>query len=272
MSDAAPAPSVAPAPAGETRPGETDTGETRAVEARAGEARAGETHAGETHARGDPAPGLSKNQQRKQRRKEKALEQRAAKRAAEKRKRAEGREARREEVARRLEEIGDDAEAREALMAEIGARKRQALTARREARDAARARVRRAVEGGEGISVCVDMAWSDLMGPKEHKSLKQQVGYCYNAVLSAPAPIHLHLTGLAPGDAMAREVEGISGIDNWICSRSEKDLGDVFAGRMGDLVYLSADAEDTLEVRGSFLPRARGSLARWRRSLGAAPA
>ena len=72
-----------------------------------------------------------------------------------------------------------------------------------------------------------------------------QLAYSYSANGKVPSPCHLHLVGWK-GDIKARGEAQITGMANWLVTRTEADCLQHFAGRTEKLVYLTADSENEL--------------------------
>ena len=93
------------------------------------------------------------------------------------------------------------------------------------------------------------------MGEKEHRSLVQQLMFCYAANRRAAAPCRLAFAGLeGPPAAM---LAAAPGADKWEVEKSAGSYLEMFKDRKGDLVYLSADAEEELEELDASKVRAR---------------
>lgn len=95
-----------------------------------------------------------------------------------------------------------------------------------------------------GCRVVVDLSFSDVMLPKEIKSLASQLGFCMNAVKKGDFPIHLNLCSYTGNIKIEGEKMGFDKVN---ISYHEKPVEVVFANTTGQLVYLSPDAEEELE-------------------------
>ncbi|CAG9464787.1 unnamed protein product [Pedinophyceae sp. YPF-701] len=183
---------------------------------------------------------LSKNAQKKLRKQLLWEQRRKERKQHDREKKARAREAKR---------AARDAEFAALTEEEREERRKAAAEHRRQLRaeeDQRRARVRRSLT--DGIDVCIDLDWPGLHNDRGLRSLAQQVSYCYSANSRAATPLHLHLAGLAPGSDAQSVVQRLSGVDNWCVTKHEGGVGAAFADRAGQVVYLTADAEDTLET------------------------
>lgn len=148
--------------------------------------------------------------------------------------------------AQRAEAAFDGMTAGERVVAEAAKRERT-LAARTNER-AERERVRRAMEEGGRVRVCIDLAWGGAMVDKEMRSLVKQVAYSYSAVKKRVE---------AGGEAVGLSVAGVgedvgvlldrhaSGWRDWPVRMSAEGLVETHAKE--DIVYLTHDADDVLE-------------------------
>ncbi|KAK8950312.1 hypothetical protein KSP40_PGU016854 [Platanthera guangdongensis] len=104
-------------------------------------------------------------------------------------------------------------------------------------------RLRRSAEIGQ--KVVIDLEFSGLMSSGEIQSLAHQILYCYAANGKCESPAHLWLTG-CKGE-IGTQLQRISGYDKWIIEKEEKSYIEQFQDQKEKLVYLTADAENTLE-------------------------
>jgi tRNA (guanine9-N1)-methyltransferase len=108
------------------------------------------------------------------------------------------------------------------------------------------------------FTVIIDLNWEEHHTEKALKSLKQQVMYCYGFNKRHTLPSLIHLTGLGP--LLSEQLVAQNHADNWLgmkMTRSEyisltDDYSlsyddDVKAGLKKQLVYLTSDAEETIE-------------------------
>jgi tRNA (guanine9-N1)-methyltransferase len=110
----------------------------------------------------------------------------------------------------------------------------------------------------QNFTVIIDLNWEEHHTEKALKSLKQQVMYCYGFNKRHTLPSLIHLTGLGP--LLSEQLVAQNHADNWLgmkMTRSEyisltNDYSlsyddDVKAGLKKQLVYLTSDAEETIE-------------------------
>ena len=110
----------------------------------------------------------------------------------------------------------------------------------------------------QNFTVIIDLNWEEHHTEKALKSLKQQVMYCYGFNKRHTLPSLIHLTGLGP--LLSEQLVAQNHADNWLgmkMTRSEyisltDDYSlsydeDVKAGLKKQLVYLTSDAEETIE-------------------------
>ena len=110
----------------------------------------------------------------------------------------------------------------------------------------------------KNFTVIIDLNWEEHHTEKALKSLKQQVMYCYGFNKRHTNPAHIHLTGLGPLLTQQLVTQNCAG--NWIGMKLDQEeyitMGDysvaydddVKAGLKKQLVYLSSDADETLET------------------------
>lgn len=124
------------------------------------------------------------------------------------------------------------------------AQRKARVDARRAGREAMAARLTQAQQSGQ--RVVIDLEFADKMTEGELRSICQQVSYCYHDNANAALPAHLILTGMSGmmGETVRRQ---ISGVENWIVTRSEQPLEGHFAGSIDQLVYLTADSPHELQ-------------------------
>lgn len=103
----------------------------------------------------------------------------------------------------------------------------------------------------------IDLNWEEHHTEKALKSLKQQVMYCYGFNKRHTHPALIHLTGLGP--LLSEQLVAQNHADNWVGMKMAREEyitlenysvsydDDVKAGLKKQLVYLSSDAEETLE-------------------------
>lgn len=102
------------------------------------------------------------------------------------------------------------------------------------------------------MKIVLDFDWKDhqvvgsLTTEKEFKSLIFQLQRAYAVNVKSVAPACLILAGISEEDKP--HFDKVSGIENWKgVLRHEEPFEQVFEARKGDLVYLTADADTTLE-------------------------
>ncbi|CAI5461734.1 unnamed protein product [Closterium sp. Yama58-4] len=180
---------------------------------------------------------LSKNAQKK-------LAKRQAMQERKERTREEARIAR-EAQQKRAEQ---EAAAAEASMtpeerAEAAVRQREKAEARRVAEAERRKAWAEKAEKGPGL--IIDLEFEELMGERELSSLQQQVMFSYALNHRAPSPCRLTLSGLPPASPFLLRLQRIAGFDSWHGVTVEpRSYIEAWAGREGELVYLTADAEE----------------------------
>ena len=106
------------------------------------------------------------------------------------------------------------------------------------------ARVDRTALCRRNWAVVVDCGWEDIHAERPLVSLAQQVLFCYGANNRSSRPCEMFLTGVGPR-LMAQLSK--SGVTQWhdVHCRHDEYSTPTFEGR--PLVYLTADAEETLE-------------------------
>ena len=108
------------------------------------------------------------------------------------------------------------------------------------------------------FTIIIDLNWEEHHTEKALKSLKQQVMYCYGFNKRHTLPALIHLTGLGP--LLSEQLVAQNHADNWLGMKMTKleyieltdDYAlsyddDVRAGKKKQLVYLTSDAEETIE-------------------------
>ncbi|ERN19257.1 hypothetical protein AMTRI_Chr10g7360 [Amborella trichopoda] len=184
---------------------------------------------------------LSKNAQKKllklQRYEEKKAQTKAASRE---RKKQEG-ERKRREWEEKLNGVSEEEKAR--LLESRKELRRERMDMRAEEREKKRDKLRRAMETGQNI--VVDLEFADLMKKSEINSLVQQIMYCYAVNKKCSIPAHLWLTGCK--EEMGTQLQKIPGSENWIIERETRSYIEALHDRKENLVYLTADSENTLE-------------------------
>lgn len=110
----------------------------------------------------------------------------------------------------------------------------------------------------KNFTVIIDLNWEEQHTEKALKSLKQQVMYCYGFNKRHTNPAYIHLTGLGP--LLTQQLVTQNCADNWVGMKLDQEEyitmenysiaydDDVKAGLKKQLVYLSSDADETLET------------------------
>lgn len=111
----------------------------------------------------------------------------------------------------------------------------------------------------QNFTIIIDLNWEEHHTEKALKSLKQQVMYCYGFNKRHTLPAFIHLTGLGP--LLNEQLVAQNHADNWLGMKMTQleyinltddyslDYNDdVRAGLKKQLVYLTSDAEETIEV------------------------
>ena len=100
--------------------------------------------------------------------------------------------------------------------------------------------------GGEsGWEVALDLGFEGLMAPGEADSMVKQAERAYAMNRRAPVPVRLTLTDVS-GTNQERMLRMAPGHPKWLCALEPGDLAAAYKGRLGDLVYLTADAEEEI--------------------------
>ncbi|XP_055339510.1 tRNA methyltransferase 10 homolog B-like [Paramacrobiotus metropolitanus] len=98
----------------------------------------------------------------------------------------------------------------------------------------------------EGVRLCVDMSFEELMSPKEIGQLASQICYMYSSNKKVEKPFCMHLTSLKQGTKLHEEVvKRCPGFDNYKIKVFEDPLEKVF--QKEELVYMSPDSPNILE-------------------------
>jgi tRNA (guanine9-N1)-methyltransferase len=100
----------------------------------------------------------------------------------------------------------------------------------------------------QSFQVAVDCGFEGQLTDREVGSLAKQLRYCYSLNRRAPHPCVMSVTGL--GGETLRHLQNVSGYDEWTTYAyfpTEQPLEQHFVDRLSDVVYLTSDAEATLE-------------------------
>ncbi|CAN4126997.1 unnamed protein product [Withania somnifera] len=100
-----------------------------------------------------------------------------------------------------------------------------------------------------GQNLVIDLEFNHLMNSSELHSLVQQIMYCYAVNGRCSYPAHLWLTG-CQGE-MQDQLQRLPGFDKWIIEKENRPFIEAFQDQKERLVYLTADAETTLNVLDS---------------------
>jgi tRNA (guanine9-N1)-methyltransferase len=96
--------------------------------------------------------------------------------------------------------------------------------------------------------ICVDCAYEGELTDREVGSLAKQLRYCYSLNRKTPHPCVLSVTSL--GGGTLGHLQNVSGYDEWATYAyrpTELPLEELFKQRLSDIVYLTSDAETTLD-------------------------
>ncbi|KAG0449206.1 hypothetical protein HPP92_027483 [Vanilla planifolia] len=121
--------------------------------------------------------------------------------------------------------------------------RRERMERKTEERGKRAERLRGAAEVGQ--NVVLDLDFSDLMKPGEIQSLAHQIMYCYAVNGKCESPVHLWLTGCKGN--IGAQLQRLPGFDKWIIEKDDRSYIETFQDQKEKLVYLTADAETTLE-------------------------
>ena len=106
--------------------------------------------------------------------------------------------------------------------------------------------MRKALESGAGggsLEIALDLGFEGLMSKAEADSMVKQAERAYAMNRRAPQPARLTLTDVS-GTNRDRMLRMAPGHAKWLCACEPGGLAEAFKGRLGDLVYLTADAEE----------------------------
>ncbi|XP_030473968.2 tRNA (guanine(9)-N1)-methyltransferase [Syzygium oleosum] len=126
--------------------------------------------------------------------------------------------------------------------------RRELRRERMEQRSEERGRKLRRLEGARecGQKVVIDLEFAHLMSANEINSLCQQIMYCYAVNGRCTCPCHLWLTGC--GGEMGSQLRRIPGFDKWIVEKEDRSYVEALQDQKENLVYLTADSENVLDV------------------------
>ena len=107
----------------------------------------------------------------------------------------------------------------------------------------------------ENISIIIDCAWDDVHSETAVKSLAQQIMFCYGINKRHAHPAALYITGLGPNlrghltKMLFDNWQGVSvSSDEYIVNTAEFCAAPSSGDTPKQLVYLTSDAEETLQV------------------------
>ncbi|GAB4856710.1 hypothetical protein Ancab_014625 [Ancistrocladus abbreviatus] len=96
-----------------------------------------------------------------------------------------------------------------------------------------------------GLNIVIDLEFSHLMISTEINSLVQQIMYCYAVNGRCAYPGHLWLTGCK--EDMETQLKRLPGFDGWFIEKESTSYIEALHVQKENLVYLTADANTTLE-------------------------
>ncbi len=103
------------------------------------------------------------------------------------------------------------------------------------------------------FSVIIDCAFHSTHTEKTLKSLGQQIMLCYGINRRSTCPVTIHITGMNEEQTQNLNKKGCSNWNNFFCHQKEYiEMTDLFSvngcSNTKEIVYLSAEAEETLET------------------------
>ncbi|KAI3434154.1 tRNA (guanine(9)-N(1))-methyltransferase [Psidium guajava] len=122
--------------------------------------------------------------------------------------------------------------------------RRERMEKRSEEREGKLRRLEGARESGQKI--VIDLEFAHLMSANEINSLCQQIMYCYAVNGRCAYPCHLWLTGC--GGEMGSQLRRIPGFDKWFVEKEDRSYVEALQDRKENLVYLTADSQNVLDV------------------------
>lgn len=190
---------------------------------------------------GSGPPRVSKSAKKKLMKLQRYEAKKAHRKAIAKQNKQEHMERKRQEWADKLAALPED-ERSSLVQAKLDTRKER-MAERNQEREHTKEKLRNAMQHGQNI--VVDLEFCELMNPNEINSLVQQIMYCYAANRKAASPAHIWLTG-CKGEIMSR-MQKVPGFHNWLVEKEDRSYIEALHERKEDLVYLTADSEDTLQ-------------------------
>ncbi|XP_047942254.1 tRNA (guanine(9)-N1)-methyltransferase [Salvia hispanica] len=188
------------------------------------------------------APSMSKNAQKRLLKQQRFEAKKAEKKAQMKEHKKREAERKRTEWAEKLASL--DEEEREKLIEQRKGMRRERMEKRSEEKGQKLERLQQARANGQ--NVVIDLEFAHLMTSTELSSLVQQIMYCYALNGRCPMPAHIWLTG-CKGE-MQDQLTRIPGYDRWLIEKEDKSYIESFKDQKENLVYLTADSENVLDV------------------------
>ncbi|KAL0919193.1 hypothetical protein M5K25_011272 [Dendrobium thyrsiflorum] len=187
------------------------------------------------------AASISKSARKRLLKQQRLQERKIERKAAEKERRREDLERRRREWEEKLADKTEEERTR--LVESRKETRRERMEKRTEERSKRAERLRTAAVVGQ--KVVLDLEFSDLMSPSEIQSLAHQIMYCYAVNGKCEYPAHLWLTEC--NGKIGSQLQRLPGYDKWIIEKENRPYIEVFQDHKEKLIYLTADAETTLE-------------------------
>ncbi|PKU80971.1 tRNA (guanine(9)-N1)-methyltransferase [Dendrobium catenatum] len=187
------------------------------------------------------AASISKSARKRLLKQQRLQARKIERKAAEKERRREDLERRRREWEEKLADKTEEERTR--LVESRKETRRERMEKRTEERSKRAERLRTAAVVGQ--KVVLDLEFSDLMSPSEIQSLAHQIMYCYAVNGKCEYPAHLWLTGC--NGNIGSQLQRLPGYDKWIIEKESRPYIEVFQDHKEKLIYLTADAETTLE-------------------------
>ncbi|KAI4367442.1 hypothetical protein MLD38_023181 [Melastoma candidum] len=191
---------------------------------------------------GAARPVLSKTAQKKLMKQQKYLAKKAEKKVQEKERKKLEAARKKKEWEEKLEGIPE--KERVEMIEKRKETRKERMVKRLEKKGMKMERLKRGRESG--VNLVVDLEFSYLMSGNEINSLCQQIMYCYAVNGRCKSPCHLWLTGCR--GEMESQLLRLPGFDKWIVERESRSYIEAFQDQKDNLVYLTADSENVLEV------------------------
>eukprot|EP00201_Polytomella_parva_P008698 CAMPEP_0175050744 /NCGR_PEP_ID=MMETSP0052_2-20121109/7422_1 /TAXON_ID=51329 ORGANISM="Polytomella parva, Strain SAG 63-3" /NCGR_SAMPLE_ID=MMETSP0052_2 /ASSEMBLY_ACC=CAM_ASM_000194 /LENGTH=331 /DNA_ID=CAMNT_0016314967 /DNA_START=143 /DNA_END=1135 /DNA_ORIENTATION=- len=198
----------------------------------------GDKSAEPNNEQGDNEPVLSKKRLKKIAKMEKYLEFKKQRKETEKAQRAEKKKASRQEKTDMIDSLTEEEKVK------YFAEKKEKLNAQRKAGEEAKEKLKEAVSSGP--RVVIDLDFDDMMIENDKRHLCQQLAFSYAVNKTSPVVCNLVLTSFTGNlEQLARQV--VSGIDNWICTRTPLPYDEFYKDEIHNVVYLTADSENEIQ-------------------------